>query len=140
MTVRDLPTDDDEVRLAMRLVLRESAETGRRPTITAVERRLGITHATFYRNYADLIGWFKQQLQDQQAAGPRDTGAERRDPATEIVRLRRENEDLRALTKLYAEAIRQLTLDYAELEARVTAQAGVTTLDTRRRGRSYDPA
>jgi hypothetical protein len=41
MTVRDLPTDD-EVRLAMRLVLRESAEAGRRPTVTAVERRLGV--------------------------------------------------------------------------------------------------
>lgn len=88
--------------------------------------------ATFYRNYAELIGWFKQQLHEQQAARPRDTGAQRRDSATEIARLRRENEDLRALTKLYAEAIRQLTLDRAELEAVVTARAGVTILDTRR--------
>ncbi len=51
-----------------------------------------------------------------------------------MARLRRENEDLRTLTKLYAEAIRQLTLDHAELEAKVNAQAGVTTLDARRSG------
>lgn len=132
MTTRQLPTDD-EVRLAMDLVLRESAETGRRPTITAVEHRLDIAHPTFYRNYPELIDWFKQRLQDQKAARQGKTDTARRDPAAEMARLRRENEDLRTLTKLYAEAIRQLTMDYTELEAKVNAQAGVTTLDARRR-------
>jgi hypothetical protein len=132
MTTRQLPTDD-EVRLAMNLVLRGSAETGRRPTITAVEHRLDIAHPTFYRNYPELIDWFKQQVQDQKATRQGETGTARGDPAGEMARLRRENEDLRRTTKLYAEAIRQLTLDYAELEAKVNAQAGVTTLDARRR-------
>ena len=133
MTFRQLPTND-EVRLAMELVLQGSAETGRRPTITAVERRLGIAHPTFYRNYPELIDWFKQRLQDQKAARHGEADTARRDSAAEMARLRRENEDLRTLTKLYAEAIRQLTLDYAEVEAKVNAQAGVTTLDARRRG------
>ena len=133
MTRRQLPSND-EVRLAMHFVLRESAETGRRPTITAVERRLDIAHPTFYRNYPELIDWFKQQLQDQKAAQWAGTGTARTDSAAEMARLRRENEDLRTLTKLYAEAIRQLTLDHAELEAKVNAQAGVTTLDARRSG------
>jgi hypothetical protein len=133
MTTRQLPTDD-EVRLAMDLVLRESAETGRRPTITAVEQRLDIAHPTFYRNYPEPIDWFKQQVQDKKAAPPQGKrGAARRDPAVEMARLRRENTDLRTLTKLYAEAIRQLTLDYAELEAKLNAHAGVTTLDARRK-------
>ncbi len=132
MTTRQLPTND-EVRLAMDLVLRASAETGRRPTITAVERRLDIAHPTFYRNYPELIEWFKQQRQDQTAPRQAERTATQRDPAAEMGRLRRENEDLRTLTKLYAEAIRQLTLDCAELEAKVNAQAGVTTLDARRR-------
>jgi hypothetical protein len=132
MTTRQLPTND-EVRLAMDLVLRESAETGRRPTITAVEHRLDIAHPTFYRNYPELIDWFKQRVQDQKATPQGETDTARRDPAAEMARLRRENEDLRTLTKLYAEAIRQLTLDYTELEAKVNAQAGVTTLDARRR-------
>jgi hypothetical protein len=131
MTIRQLPSHD-EVRLAMDLVLRESTETGRRPTITAVEQRLDIAHPTFYRNYPELIDWFKQQVQDQKAAPQGRRGATRGDPAAEMARLRRENEDLRALTKLYAEAIRQLTLDYAELEAKLNAHAGVTPLDARR--------
>jgi hypothetical protein len=131
MTARELPTND-EVRLAMDLVLRGSAETGRRPTITAVERRLDVAHPTFYRNYPELIDWFKQQVQERKAARQAKTDTTRKDPAADIGRLRRENEDLRRLTKLYAEAIRQLTLDYAELEAKVNAQAGVTPLNARR--------
>ena len=43
-------------------------------------------------------------------------------------RLRRENEDLRRLVKIYAEAIRQLTLDHHELQARLNTAAGVTIL------------
>jgi hypothetical protein len=132
MTMRQLPSND-EVRLAMDLVLRRSAETGRRPTITAVERRLDIAHPTFYRNYPELIDWFKQQRQDQTAPRQADRTAARRDPAREMARLGRENQELRTITKLYAEAIRQLTLDYAELEAKVNVHAGVTTLDAQRR-------
>jgi hypothetical protein len=132
MTPRQLPTND-EVRLAMDLVLRGSAESGRRATITAVERRLDIAHPTFYRNYPELIDWFKQRLQDQKAARHGEADTARRDSAAEMARLRRENQDLRTLTKLYAEAIRQLTLDYTELEAKLNTRAGVTTLDARRR-------
>jgi hypothetical protein len=131
MNIRQLPTND-EVRLAMELVLQGSAETGRRPTITAVERRLDLAHPTFYRNYPELIGWFKQQVQDLKSARQDAPDTMRRDPGAEMARLRRENEDLRTLTKLYAEAIRQLTLDNAELEAKINAQAGVTPLNARR--------
>jgi hypothetical protein len=131
VTSRPLPTND-AVRLTMDLVLRESAETGCRPTITAVEHRLGVAHPTFYRNYPELIDWFKQQVQGRNATRQGETGAAQGDPARVVARLRRENEDLRRLTRLYAEAIRQLTLDYAELEAEVNAQAGVPSLDARR--------
>jgi hypothetical protein len=133
MTARPLPSDD-EVQVAMDLVLRESAETGRRATITAVEHRLGVAHPTFYRNYPELIDWFKQQVQGQKATRQGETGTAQGDPARVMARLRRENEDLRRITSIYAEAIRQLTFDYAELEAKVNAEAGVTNLDARRRG------
>jgi hypothetical protein len=131
MTTRQLPTTE-QVRLAMDLVLWKAAETGHRPTITAVERRLEIAHPTFYRNYPELIAWFKQRRQNQSPTRQDEMETARKDPPAEIGRLRRENEDLRTLTKLYAEAIRQLTLDYAELEAKLNAQAGVTPLDARR--------
>jgi hypothetical protein len=131
MTMRQLPTN--EVRLAMDLVLQESAETGRRPTITAVEDLLDVAHPTFYRNYPELIDWFKQQRQAHATPRQADRTLARRDPAGEMARLRRENEELRTITKLYAEAIRQLTLDHADLDAKVNAHAGVTNLDARRR-------
>ena len=50
----------------MGIVLREATEAGRHPTVTAVERRLGIAHPTFYRNFPHLITWFKEQVVTQQ--------------------------------------------------------------------------
>jgi len=84
---------------------------GRRPpalglttaTITAVERVLGIPHATFDRNYRHLIDDFRQQARDQAAtAKPTRAVGSGKDPGQVIQRLRRENED-RRLVKIYAE-------------------------------------
>ncbi|MEU2288983.1 hypothetical protein ABZ614_45110 [Streptomyces sp. NPDC013178] len=51
---RALP-DADTVKAAIDMVLEEAATRGRRPTVIAIERRLGIPHATFHRHHADLI-------------------------------------------------------------------------------------
>ncbi|MFE5587209.1 hypothetical protein [Kitasatospora sp. NPDC056531] len=48
-------------------------------------------------------------------------------------RVRRENSDLRKLVRIYAEAIRQLTIDKAALEDELQALNGVTVLTARRR-------
>jgi predicted metalloenzyme YecM len=53
-------------------------------------------------------------------------------PEQVIQRLRRENADLRRLVKIYAESIRQLTLDHLELQAKLNATASITTLSNRR--------
>lgn len=45
----------DTVKAAIDTVLEEAATRGHRPTLTAIERHLGIPHATFHRHYADLI-------------------------------------------------------------------------------------
>ncbi len=42
---RDLPADD-QVNVVMERVLAQAAENGRRTSVTAVERALGIPHAT----------------------------------------------------------------------------------------------
>jgi hypothetical protein len=47
------------------------------------------------------------------------------DQGEALARLRRENDDLRKLVKIYAESIRQLTLDNEDLYTRVKANAGV---------------
>ncbi|MEU2620211.1 hypothetical protein ABZ642_19120 [Streptomyces sp. NPDC007157] len=130
---RPLPTEE-QVRSAMTAELAESEASGRRAAVINVEKQLGITHATFYRNYPDLIEWFKAQLvaRRQEAVTEKDTNKREDD----LARLRRENTDLRKQVRIYAEAIRQLTLDKAELEDRVQALEGVTSLDQHRRQRA----
>jgi transposase-like protein len=132
---RDLPADD-KVTVVMERVLAQAAENGRRATVTAVERALGIPQATFDRNYRHLTDDFRRRAQQQagaaRPAGPVGAG---NDPGQVMQRLRRENEDLRRLVKIYGEAIRQLTLDHLELEAKLNTAAGVTTLADRKRNR-----
>ncbi|WKX06888.1 hypothetical protein [Streptomyces sp. NL15-2K] len=124
---------DDEVRTAMHIVLREAADADRHATITAVERRLGVAHPTFYRNFPHLITWFKQQQAASQLTPEEPAVPNSRLSTDKIADLRRENRNLRATVKVYAEALRQLTLDYAELETRLEHRAGVINLAPRRR-------
>ena len=130
---RPLPADD-QVKAVMTRVLAHAAENGRRATVTAIEQALGIPHATFDRNYRHLIEEFRQQARDQPAAAANRTRAisHGHDPGQVIQRLRRENEDLRRLVKIYAESIRQLTLDHLELQTQLNAAASITTLPARR--------
>ncbi|MFF2148655.1 hypothetical protein [Kitasatospora sp. NPDC058190] len=124
-----LPTDE-QVRAAMESELADSEAAGRRATVTNVEKRLGVTHATFYRNYPDLITWFKNRLADRHRSATTPKNSARADDET--ARLRRENSDLRKLVRIYAEAIRQLTIDKAVLEDELHALSGVTSLTERR--------
>jgi hypothetical protein len=127
-----LPADDD-IQAAMRQVLAEAATSRRRATITAVERQLAITHPTFYRNYPHLISWFKAQASAQQPAQP--AAASTSTSTSTLARLRRENEDLRRTVNIYAEAIRQLTVDNADLASELETQAAISHLDSHRRPR-----
>lgn len=124
---------DDEVQLAMNLVLREAQETGRRATITAVERRLDVKHATFYRNFPHLITWFQEQVDAQRNVAKAEHDAERRKPQEDVIAdLRRENTKLRRTLTIYAEALRQLTLDYQEVRSQVQDSAHVADLAAHR--------
>jgi hypothetical protein len=119
--------DDAAVQAAMDGVLTECETLGRRATVTSVEDRLGIAHATFYRNYPALIAWFQQQNRGRAA-----TQVSRSDSAADdLARLRRDNSDLRKLVAIYANAIRQLTLDNAAMTAELDKTSGVTTLRPR---------
>ncbi|MGC5002632.1 hypothetical protein [Streptomyces sp. DT203] len=124
---------DDEVQLAMNVVLREARDTGRRPTITAVEKRLDVRHATFYRNFPHLIDWFKQQAEVQRdAASPEPPTKPKKRPDDVIADLRRENTQLRRTVAIYAEALRQLSLTYEEATSQVRQHTGITDLASRR--------
>lgn len=107
---RPLPTAET-VRAAMDTVLAEAAANGRCPTITAVQRHLGIAHATFYRHYQDLItDYFQPRAREVIEPRSPATGAPENAEAT-VQRLRRENTDLRRTLDLYADTIRRLALD-----------------------------
>ncbi len=137
---RTLPADD-QVKAAMARVLTQAAETGRKATVTAVERALGVPHATFDRNYRHLIDEFRQRAHDQAATSTVTKAiSSGKDPDQVMQLLRRENEDLRRLVKIYAESIRQLTLDHLELQAMLNATASITTLPTRRNQANTAPA
>ncbi|WFB85606.1 MULTISPECIES: hypothetical protein [Streptomyces] len=130
---RPLPTNE-QVRTALEAELDESEAVGRRATVSNVEKRLGVTHATFYRNYPDQIDWFKSRLDARRQAATAAKGTAKRED--DLARLRRENTDLRKQVRIYAEAIRQLTLDKAALEDKLEALEGTTSLDERRRRKS----
>ena len=127
-------TTDDEVKTAMEIVLRTARETGRRPTITAVERLLDVRHATFYRNFPHLIDWFKAQVGAQRQATQADEPEEDEEKPSQrvIADLRREVTQLRRTVATYAEALRQLTLDYEDVRGQVQQHAQVTDLASRR--------
>lgn len=94
----------------MARVLAQAAEHGRKATVTAVER-----------------------AHDQAATAKRTRAASSgKDPDQAIQRLRRENQDLRRLVKIYAESIRQLTLDHLELETKLHAAADIAVLPSHR--------
>ncbi|MFC6061461.1 hypothetical protein [Streptomyces ochraceiscleroticus] len=129
---RPLPTEE-QVRSAMTAELAESEASDRRATVTNVEKQLGVTHATFYRNYSDLIEWFKAQLVARRQEAVTEKAASKRED--DLARLRRENTDLRKQVRIYAEAIRQLTLDKSALEDELQGVTGITRLGDRRRQR-----
>ena len=96
---RALPTAAD-VQEAMAQVLAAAATTGRRATISVVERRLGLPHATFYRNFADLIQQFQQQTGPPNTAAAAANGDGPDGSAETICRLRSENEDMRRTLRI----------------------------------------
>lgn len=109
---RALP-DTDTVKAAIDTVLSEAAARGRRPTVTAIERLVGIPHATFHRHYADLIDTHFRPRIPTPAQPTTTTSSSSADARAEanLSRLRREITDLRRTLALYEEAIRQLALE-----------------------------
>jgi hypothetical protein len=127
---RPLPTIT-AVQDAMDQTLADTARTGRNATIAAVERRLDIPHATFYRNFAELIPRFQQRANHQDESTNPPANAQRTHPEENLRRLRRENEDGRRAIQIYCEAIRQLTLRNQDLERELHQREGVTVLSER---------
>ncbi|WP_420036102.1 hypothetical protein ACN2WE_31225 [Streptomyces sp. cg28] len=116
---RPLP-DTDTVKTAIDIVLKEAAARGRHPTVTAVERHLGIPHATFHRHYRDVIDQHFRPHLHARAQPHGNTIGTTNTSTNNLLRLRQENRDLRRTLALYEEAIRQLTLENEALRQGTT--------------------
>ncbi len=123
-----LPTDD-EVQQATTAMLAEAHAAGRRPSVQALARRLGLTNTTFWRHYPHTA----RQIADQRRATPT--------PATEptnrltqmekqLADLRRANRDLTNHLHLAAANIQRLTQDNHQLRQELHAVTNVRQLRT----------
>ena len=113
-------------------ILKDCEAAGRRATVTAVERALDIPHATFARNYPQLIEWFPTVLaQSRQAARNRPPTSTAGDLDEIHRRLRTENSELRKIVNIYAAEIQRLTHQNAELTTALNEGAGIRVLRPR---------
>lgn len=127
---RQLPLTDD-VRAAMQVELAAAREQGRVAKVTAIERRFGIPHATFSRNYRELIDWFRAEAKP--SAAETDTAHDDPTPSLReaLQRLRRENRDLRDALEIYAAEIQRLTIDNETLRQSMASGSRVSPLRRR---------
>jgi len=126
---RQLPTSA-QVHDAMRAEIADARASERRPTVSSVERALGIPHATFARHFADLIDWFKSTV-----GGPSPEPRQRPwgddSSSRALARLRTENRELRCIIDIYTAEIQRLSILNAELNAALAAPSNVRGLPLR---------
>ncbi|WP_405978196.1 hypothetical protein [Streptomyces sp. NBC_00158] len=108
----------DTVRTSMDALLAEAAAAGRRATVTAVERRLDVTHATFYRHPRPDHRYFQPRVTP--ASQPEIPFQDTENGQNNLRRLRQENAGLRRTLYLYEEVIRRLAVENDALRQRVT--------------------
>jgi AcrR family transcriptional regulator len=126
---REVLPGDGEIRAAIAHLLEQAASGNGRPTATALAIRLGISRPALYRHFRSAVDELLA------AASTREETRHRRirDRDTEIVRLRREKEDLRRHVECYEEVIRQLTVENEQLKRQLENQMGITQIGTRHR-------
>jgi len=129
----DLPTPA-AVHEAMTAVITEADTAGRRPSVLAVARRLGLTNTTFRRNYPDAsaeIGALRHTRPEPTHSNDDSVSALRH----RIAELRQDNLTLTTHLELAIANIQRLTLDNHRLRQELEALGGVAKLDERRTGR-----
>jgi transposase-like protein len=121
-----LPSPDD-VRQAKASILAEAHATGRRPSVLALARQLGLTNATFWRHYPDIA----RDVANHRRAAP----SPGTDPADhlgklekQIAELRRANRDLTEHLDLAVANIQRLSLDNHHLRQELEAATNITRL------------
>jgi hypothetical protein len=112
-------------------VLAEAQAAGRRPSVLAVARHLGLTNTTLRRNFPDAAAEVSTLRHAQQEpAGPDvESGTALRQ---RIADLRQDNRTLAEHLELAVANIQRLTLDNHRLRQELEAAHGITRIDDRR--------
>jgi hypothetical protein len=129
----DLPTPR-AVRDAINAVVTEAHAAGRRPSVLAVARRLGLTNTTFRRNYPDAAA----ELSTLRHSGPEPAVPNNESAIAlrqRIAELRQDNLTLTTHLELAIANIQRLTIDNHRLRQELEALRGIATLNERRTNR-----
>jgi hypothetical protein len=124
-------TTEAEVRAALDGLCREAANTGRRPSVLALARRLGVANTTLRRRFPAICAELAPGRVTAAAAPATDRTVTnlRQDNA----RLRRDNDNLAANLELAIANIQRLTLEANDLRVALEHARGVTHLPRRPR-------
>lgn len=127
-TIR-LPSEDD-VRAAKADLATQAHASGRRPTVVALARRVGLTNPTFWRHFPDIAREVADLGRTRTPPAEPPAG-----PANRLLELEKRNADLRRANQTLTEHlelavanIQRLTLDNHRLRQELEAAANVTRL------------
>jgi hypothetical protein len=137
MSCRKPLPGEQEVRDAL-AQMRAEVDAGAAVSVLGLARRLGISNATFWRNYREIATEIRQApaatAQASTGTPPaHDLGLEERHS-----RLRRERDQLAGQLQAALAHLRRLTTDNARLRGELEAARGVSRLDTARTARKED--
>jgi transposase-like protein len=134
---KPLPGEQD-VRDALAQMRAEAAEGGVAVSVLGLARRLGISNATFWRNFREIATEIRQA--PAPATRPAAKGPSARDPGLEDQnsRLRRERDQIAGQLEAALGHLRRLTTDNARLHGELEAARGISRLDTARAARKED--
>lgn len=125
-----LPSED-MVRRTIREITDQAKKTGRRPSVLAVARRLGLSNTTFRRNFPDIarqLGELRRTAHSLEVAGS--TAAQHYLTLQERnARLRQDKQTLEEHLQLAAANVMRLTLENRQLRRELEAATKVTRIE-----------
>jgi AcrR family transcriptional regulator len=124
----DIPTPE-QARRAQEKVLTEASDNGRRPSVLAVARQLGLSNTTFRRHFPDLADEISAARRAPDDTTPDESGiSEHARLVARNAKLRRGNHQLREHLDLAVANIQRLTLTVHKLQTELEGASKVTRI------------
>jgi AcrR family transcriptional regulator len=125
----DLPSAD-QARHAMAEVISEAQRDGKRPSVLALARRLGLTNPTFWRHFPDIAAEMAALGRTPAPEQPESSGGSRYEQLQQDnARLKRRLAQTEADLQAAFASIQRLALDNDRLRRELEAATNVTRID-----------